>query len=318
MLISELKSEIKKYKKEELEKIIVELYKRIPKSKKEDYDIDYFIKNIDSKKVEKKEVNFETLTKEISYFLGCVDNGLYRVPNRIISKKERSTWRFKVKRYYKELIKVLPDSENGGMATFLLIELFKRLSTGSNTLLFVNWDTFKALGVSQYNYYDIIMKRILYNGYTKDALKNCIDLLNVKKDPDELSYSMFEALFDNLKTSSTKEEALELLNDKIIELKKDLKNAKDFEKSFAISELLNNYVELVFNIYISLHENEKAIAFFQNNYNERDNEVKEYVLLCNLEDLNLIDEWIKEYEAKQSKINFRDSLKSKYENFKHH
>ena len=38
MLVKELKDVISKYRKEEKDKIIIELYKRIPKSKKEDYD----------------------------------------------------------------------------------------------------------------------------------------------------------------------------------------------------------------------------------------------------------------------------------------
>ena len=48
MLLKDLKNEIKKYNKKELESIIVELYKRLPKSKKEDYDIDNFIKNMET------------------------------------------------------------------------------------------------------------------------------------------------------------------------------------------------------------------------------------------------------------------------------
>ena len=48
MLIKDLKNEIKKYNKKELESIIVELYKRLLKSKKEDYDIDNFIKNMET------------------------------------------------------------------------------------------------------------------------------------------------------------------------------------------------------------------------------------------------------------------------------
>ena len=46
MKITELKPIIKKYNKEELESIVVELYKRIPKYTKEDYNIDNFIINI--------------------------------------------------------------------------------------------------------------------------------------------------------------------------------------------------------------------------------------------------------------------------------
>ena len=46
MKITELKPIIKKYNKEELESIVVELYKRIPKYTKEDNNIDNFIINI--------------------------------------------------------------------------------------------------------------------------------------------------------------------------------------------------------------------------------------------------------------------------------
>ncbi len=49
MLVKELKDVISKYRKEEKDKIIIELYKRIPKSKKEDYDIDNYILNIKQK-----------------------------------------------------------------------------------------------------------------------------------------------------------------------------------------------------------------------------------------------------------------------------
>ena len=315
MLVNELKNEIKKYNKNDLEKIIVELYKRMPKAKKEEYDIDDFIKNIDNNKVVKKELDFDSLQKEISYFLECVDAGLYCSPNKIISKKERSSWRFKVKRYYKELIKILPNVDNGGMATFLLIELFKRLSTGSNTLLFVNWDTFKALGVSQYNYYDIIVKRVLYNGYTIDSLKTCINLLSVEKDPYGFSYNMFEIFLNNLKTHFNKEDSIALINDKIIELKKNFKDKNTYD-SFYLTELINDYVKLNLHNLVSVNEIRKGIDFFQANYIEDYKEEKEYILLSKLEEFNLITEWIYKYEKNANKINFSDSLKEKYHKFK--
>lgn len=92
MLISELKKETEKYDKKELIKIIAELYKRIPKSKKEDYDIDGFITNLKAegkKKAVKKALTFEELETEIIYFIRCVDNKYYCIPNKIISKKRK-------------------------------------------------------------------------------------------------------------------------------------------------------------------------------------------------------------------------------------
>lgn len=315
MLVNELRKEIEKYDKNELKNIIIELYKRIPKNKKEDYNIDDFIKNSKKKTSTKKEISFEELQKEIIYFLQLVDNDYYAIPNKIVSKKERSSWRFKVKRYYKNLNNILPNSENGNSATILLIEIFKRLSIGSNRLLFINWETFKALGVSQDEYYDTILKRILYNGYTKDNLKKCIDLLDVLKDPYELSYDMFLVFISNLRTISIKEISLELLANKVTALKEHLKNTKNSNEKFNITENINNYVKCILEIYLTMNECDCAIKYFHKNYIEDDKEIKEYILLEKLEKLNLIKEWIKEYENNNN-IKFRDSITEKYTKLK--
>lgn len=316
MLVNELKKEIEKYDKNELKKIIVELYKRIPKNKKEDYSIDEFIKDIKiNNKSTKKEVLFENLQKEIIYFLQLVDNDYYATPNKIVSKKERSAWRFKVKRYYKELNNILPNSENGNMATILLIEIFRRLSIGSNRLLFINWETFRALGVSQAEYYDTIMKRILYNGYTKENLEKCIDLLDVLKDPYDLSCCMFWIFMSNLKTINNKEISLELLKDKVSTMKLHLKETKNSHEEYAITDNINNYIECILEIYLTINEYECGIAYFHKNYIEDDKEIKEYVLLGKLEELNLTKEWIKEYESNNN-IKFRNSINEKYTKFK--
>lgn len=258
---------------------------------------------------------FEELQKEIIYFLQLVDNGYYAIPNKIVSKKERSLWRFKVKRYYKDLNSILPDSENGNSATILLIEIFKRLSIGSNRLLFIIWETYKALGVSQGEYYDTILKRILYNGYTKDNLKKCIDLLDVLKDPYELSYDMFCFFISNLKTISDKEISLELLADKVTALKIRLKDTKNSHERFDITDNINNYVECILEIYLTMSEYECAITYFHKNYIEDDKEIKEYILLEKLEKLNLTKEWIKEYESNID-VKFRDSIIKKYAKLK--
>lgn len=50
MLVKDVRKEIEKYNKLELTEIIVELYKRVPKSKKEEYNIDDFIRDAQTKK----------------------------------------------------------------------------------------------------------------------------------------------------------------------------------------------------------------------------------------------------------------------------
>lgn len=313
MLVSELKQELEKYDKKELVSIVVELYKRIPKTKKEDYNIDEYIKDIKTKdKVAKKKLSFEELEKEITYFLQCVDNELYVVPNKIISKKERSGWRFKVKRYYKELNNIPTSSLNGDTATTLLIEIFKRLSIGSNTLLFINWETFRALGVSQASYYDAIIKRILSKGYSKENIQKCIELLEIPKDPYELSFDMFEIFISNLKIVDNRLTAIEFLDAKIKEFQLKLKSAKDYHQQYVLEEKIDNYTMCITNIYFILHEVDKGIDYFQKHCSEASEEVKEYIILEELEKFNLDDYWLKEYESKMKSIDFRDSLKKRY------
>lgn len=56
MKVKELRDTIKEYNIDDLNKIVVELYKRIPKQVKEDYEIDDFIINVkEEKKIVKEE-----------------------------------------------------------------------------------------------------------------------------------------------------------------------------------------------------------------------------------------------------------------------
>ena len=235
------------------------------------------------------------------------------MPNRIISKKERSSWRFKAKRYYKKLSEILPDSKNGKEATELLIELFKRLSIGSNRLLFINWETFRALGVAQGEYYDSLVKRILYNGYTRENLEKCIKILDFPSDPYELSFDMYYVLISNLKTIDNKIMTIDILSKKVTNLKIELKKTKNNSNlEYDLKEKINNCTQCIMEIYCLMKEADNGIAYFHKNYIERNQEIVEYVLLNELYFLDLIDEWIKEYEDNVSKIDFRNSLKEQY------
>ncbi len=320
MLVSEIRKELKKYNHKELEDIILELYKRIPKKKKEEYNIDDYIKNISIKNKEKQIVNlpFTELKKEIISFLDCVDNGYYSSPNRVISKKERSGYRFKIKKYYKSLVDISIDSKDFVEATDLLIEIFKRLSIGSNTLLFVNWETFRALGVAQDEYYDVIIKRILSLGYTKENLKFCIDLLEVPKDPYELSYDMFEVFIENLKALDDKLLAIDIINTKVEGFNTEIKAIKDkySSKKYDLEEIKNCFAKSSLEIYCDIGEAAKGIKYFDKYYTGIEKEVKEYILLEMLDKLSLKEEWIKEYESKMNKIDFRESLRERYNSLK--
>ena len=67
MLVSELKQELEKYDKKELIKIAAELYKRVSKAKKEEYQIDEFIKDFKLQtKPQEKKVSLSDLQNEMN------------------------------------------------------------------------------------------------------------------------------------------------------------------------------------------------------------------------------------------------------------
>lgn len=317
MKISELRPIVKKYNKDELENIIVELYKRVPKNVKEDYNIDDYIINIQSatKNVVKKndEVDFNELKDKIIRFIRAVDEGLYCRPNRAISKSERSKWRFKVKKYYKLLNLTDPATSDGEDATLLLIELFKRLSCGIVTLLFTNWNTFNAIGVYQVDYFINIYNRIS-SSKILDKYKIIYDLLFLPID----SYGeSLDELYTNLvKDDDERNYMINLAKNKIDNLKEELKNKKlSYNAKYNIKELINQNVKLIVRLYIGLNEIEKAKKYFNDNFIYENIENKVYILLNILEEYNLIDEWITEYE-KYPKIEYKKYLIEKYYKFK--
>lgn len=309
MKVSELREIIKKYNISDKEKIIVELYKRIPKYIKEDYNIDEYIVNINTS-IEKKEekISIEATEQEIKFFLQCANENFYVAPNKIIPKNERSKWRFKVKKFYKVLNTFVPTTNDGKKATDLLKELYKILSYGTNYLTFSSWNTFGAIGVTQSEFIRNIIERKLLNGITKENLSYCIDMLNYEYDPQEYHRNVLYSFESCLKTIDAKNLAIELLKEQVSVLEEKYKS----NNSYKNGEYTNYFVECVFDIYVDLYQPEDAIKYFHKHYIEKDKEIKEYVLLDNLERNTLYEEWILEYEKHLGKINYRESLKERY------
>ena len=319
MNVKEIRNELSKYNKKELENIIIELYKRIPKKKKEEHNIDLLIKDANYKKKEKireENLSFDELHEEIKYFLKCVDEGLYSEPNNIISKSERSGYRFKVKRYYKKLIEIDCDSPDGEVATKLLIELYKRLSKGSNYLLFANWETFRALGVEQDEYFVLIIKRLLYKDINEDILNICIDILNLPHDPygagRDYIYKLYASM---LKDEEAKSISIKILNDIIKECKIKLKGLSKYSSErYKLEGTIEYNTICVSSIYFNSGKYDEGINYFNDNYMESSEEVKQYIILRELYNRELYDYWIKVYESK--KIKYRDFLVEQYKELK--
>ena len=319
MKVVEIRNELKKYNMEEKDKIIIELYKRIPKRVKEEYDIDGYLKNIkvneNTKKEKEVKLTFEELASEVNYFLECAWNELYSEPNRIISKSERSKWRFKAKKYYKELSNIDINSEYYDESNKLLIELFKVLSRGTNYLLFSNWETFRAVQISQEDFFDLIMKRVLVN-FNEENLETIVKLLEVDKDPYGSLYKVIYNVFlNNLTSNNQLEMALEIIKKEVDDLNIQVIELSKKGKEYDLKEKCNYFVLTILDIYIRLEDVNKGIEYFNKYYKAYNYETKIYDLLEELEANEAYQEWISVYEN-HKEIQDRESMQVKYKLFK--
>ena len=318
MTVKEIKDSLKNYKTEDLYKIVVELYKRIPKKKKDEYNIDNLITNFyEETKKEEKVLNFEELVKEVEYFIECAKDGLYSEPNNIISKKERTGWRFKAMRYYKELINVDNNTHKGKIATDLLIELYSILSYGTYYLTFSNWDTFRAIQISQTSFLRTVLERKFEYEVTKEELDKITDILILGVDRETLYDELFYIFGEVSKTKENRLLTIQILEEKIKNLQEQLKDKKiknDWNKSYKIKSKANHYITIILVLYIYLNEIEKGCIYYIKNHKENNDEINMYCLLDHLKHFKLYEDWIREYE--NNKVDYRDSLKKEYAEFK--
>ncbi|MCW8783733.1 exonuclease domain-containing protein [Weizmannia coagulans] len=110
MRVTELRELLEKYSKDDLSKMMIELYKAIPKKVRDEKEIDGMLQDFQQykeaekiKKEKEKHVDLNDLEREITQFIQNAYKQNYIAPNRYVSKKERPKWRFKVKSYIKQL-----------------------------------------------------------------------------------------------------------------------------------------------------------------------------------------------------------------------
>ena len=181
------------------------------KSRKEDSGLDELLMNFTHEKAksDKKDepVNFEKLKAEIKQFLIYADMQYYLAPNKYVRKDQRSKWRFEVKRFIKELIKI--GGENSEEAGRLLADIYNMLSYGCHYSIFSTEDPFSSVGYEQTDLLMLVLKKIFYSGYTPGTIKSAVFLtLDSNVNWNTLHINLMSALVDMLKTTDTKETAL--------------------------------------------------------------------------------------------------------------
>ncbi|MCL2813681.1 MAG: hypothetical protein FWD23_03685 [Oscillospiraceae bacterium] len=324
MKVNELRAALGKYDADTLREIAVELYKMIPKSQKENNGIDDLLLDFNKEKIkqDKKEtpVNFEALKAEIEQFLVYAELQYYFAPNKHVRKEKRSKWRFEVKRFIKDLIRV--GGENSEEAGNLLANIYSMLSYGCNYYIFSTEDPFSAVGYEQKDLLLLVLNKIFYSGYTPGAIKAAVFLtLDSNLNWNTYQINLLSALVGVFKTTDTRETALSqcaAYRDGYSSYQASKKFFKypGTKNDYRCTEHRNYAVELYLMLKFSLHEYDGGINYYWKNFEDTDKEVKLYRLLWYFlggegEQMNAL--WIREYEkAVAGGIKPRDSLRDEY------
>lgn len=327
MLIAELRELVKNYKDEDLRLIISEMYKSMPKKLREEKDVDTLLQDLSAymsigkiEKVKNRQININAMQQEIDLFLDYAYKQYYFAPNNVVHKKERPKWRFKVKAYIRDLQEISVDSREGSIATELLLKLYEMLSYACAYYIFNTDNPFRSVGIEQTSLLETVIAIRLDCGINQDKIKSVINLvINNTADRETLHSSLICVLIMNLKSSDSKEMAVEQCKQLIKELQKSkqasskkswLLDSSDYQRE----EKINNLVEMVFRINIELCEFDEATRFFNKNYIERNAEITLYVLLKFLWEYELKELWIHEYEnALKNGVKPREKLIKIYE-----
>lgn len=321
MKITELRKMINHTNDDLLKKTIVELYKLVPTSKKEQADA--MIENVLSGNTEKivkpvEKVDYKKLSVEINRFLENAYAQNYYAPNRVIPKKDRPKWRFLVKRFVKELVQVSLDDEFYDEAVELLMRLYIMMCYACNYYLFSSTDSFQSVGISQAEFYSLIANKSFEKGITIDKINNMIicaatgglSRMSLHEEQEIILLSLLNTE-DSLRLAVNK--AKEFVANTSAKLEKE---GDGYRNRYFVERDQNQFCKIVLMAEIKLQEFDEGLAYYFDNVKERD---KEVVLYTALDTIRMFtddnDLWIKcyEYGVKKRKIKPRDSLKADYQ-----
>lgn len=320
MKINEVRSQIKNYTKEEMQTLVTEMYKAIPKKVKEEKEIAKLIKDPQYFKGKRKKSNdvvevsnIESLVQEVHIFIEHANLQYYIAPNRIVPKKDRAKWRFKVKKFYRDLLSAFQVPEYRESIVECMENLYKLLCYASGYYVFTSSEPFNTINISQDEFLKqiLVMKKEIAD--PRSWVTDCIHL--VLDNRDDHSYDrlgLHDTFVDLLHTAPLVEIAIVEAKQLQSSLEKQRPNQKKTNFDYELDQLelnINNIVEFVFLCHVKLHEWDEGISYWNRYYKEYDAEISVFRLLYLLETFNRLDEWKQEYKrAVQSGIKVRDRL----------
>jgi len=293
MKVGELREKLAKLKKEEVIKLAVEFYKRVSKENKEYYGLDDMVDNPPKKKEKATKKTAQTLPEveaEVTTFIEHVRAGYYFDHNKIVPRKERINWRFKVKRWYKVLISKKIKEGNLQIQADLLTQLYVLMCEAAGYHHFSTTDPFQSIGLEQTDFCKTVLTFIGEAEGKRVLADKGIDLV-IKNDADANTFtsSLMDELVEALDIPDLKYEAIEKIRKLTAkngflppspkEKKKPVFLSSARRDAYRQERIHNNYSKLVFRLYMSLYEEERGIEYYKIQYYEKNEEVKLYILI---------------------------------------
>jgi hypothetical protein len=289
MKVDELRVKLLKLDQKDLIRVAVEFYKLIPKSKKEDNNLDALIDAPEVAIAKPAAVamyrSMDAIEAEVNTFITHAREQNYLMPNRIIVKKERSTWRFKVKAWYKEIVSTKNASVDIVKQAEVLSNLYQLLCDSCRYQYFSSDDPFSSVGITQTDFYRSVLQLIDKAQGKVGVVNRGIGLIinNTVSIETLYSYLMDEFILI-LGNPDAKYAAIDLVNKMIADNKKPTAPKKSsyydsFDETYRIESKNNNLAEFGYRLYASLFEFEEAIQFYKKHAKQSDSEVKLYILI---------------------------------------
>ncbi len=286
MKVAELRIKLAKLKKEEIIKLAAEFYKLVPKAKKEDYKLDELVEN-PSVKTRKKQssstsMSLDQIGEEVNLFIEHARKQYYFAPNQVVRKRERPKWRFKVKRWYKELINVNRKDANLVKQEILLIKLYQLMCEACGVYYFSSTEPFQSIQIEQEVFLESVLNLTnVVKGRTAVAERGVDLIINHGSGGNTLKSYLMKVFIQNLPIPDLKYKAIECTEKQLKKLNYNPSKYKRFDrKGYRANDKNNHLAKLGCRLYLALQEYDEVIEFYNKHYHHSNSkEIELYVLI---------------------------------------
>ncbi|WP_305151886.1 hypothetical protein [uncultured Dubosiella sp.] len=212
MKINDLKKELKNAQTGDIKKALIETYKQLSASQRAQWD-DELLATLRHEPA--PALDPDALFFEIGRFCDQATQGLYRMPNRVVSKAEQARWRVQVQHYFKALDAITPDDEAFAQSAAVMEKLVSTLSYAAKYALFNTASPFAALRQSQLSLFATAIHRRLALGATRQNLNAVCDwFARLVIEPQGSAGRLADALVAQVKTMPAREFLREIAKEK--------------------------------------------------------------------------------------------------------